>query len=91
MARFRLPLLRRISQIFFLLVFLWLLLFTSISIFPRGATEIKLSAPVRLFFEWDPLVGLVNALASHALYRGLIWCLVILVPTLFLGDRKSVV
>jgi polyferredoxin len=40
---------------------------------------------VRLFFEWDPLVALVNALAGHALYRGLIWCLIILVPTLFLG------
>jgi polyferredoxin/ferredoxin len=77
--------LRRISQIFFLLLFLALLLFTSISFFPSGATEVKLRAPVGLFFEWDPLVALVNALASHALYRGLIWCLLILVPTLFLG------
>ena len=40
---------------------------------------------MRLFFEWDPLVALVNALAGHALYRGLIWSLVILLPTLFLG------
>jgi polyferredoxin len=83
--RSRLPRLRRISQIVFLLLFLWLLLFTSISLFPSGATEIHLRAPVRLFFEWDPLVALVNALAGHALYRGLIWSLVILVPTLFLG------
>jgi len=80
-----LPLLRRISQIFFLLLFLWLLLFTSLNLFIRGATEITLRAPVRLFFEWDPLVALVNALASHSLYRGLIWSLLILVPTLFLG------
>ena len=85
MARSRLPKLRRISQIFFLLFFLWLLLFTSLSIFPRGATEIKLSAPVKLFFELDPLIAVMNALANHALYRGLVWCLVILVPTLFLG------
>ena len=86
MARSRLPLLRRISQIFFLLLFLWLLLFTSLSLFPGGTkTEIHLAAPVRLFFEWDPLVAVVNALAGHALYRGLIWCLVILLPTLFLG------
>jgi polyferredoxin len=77
--------LRRISQIFFLLLFLALLLFTSISLFPGGATEVQLRAPVRLFFEWDPLVGLLNAFASHALYRGLAWCLVILLPTLFLG------
>ena len=50
-----------------------------------GAGDIHLSAPVRLFFEWDPLIALTNALAGHALYRGLLWCLVILVPTLFLG------
>ena len=41
--------------------------------------------PVRLFFEWDPLVAVANAIASHALYRGLLWSLVILLPTLFLG------
>jgi polyferredoxin len=40
---------------------------------------------VRLFFEWDPLVALANALAGHALYRGLLWSLLILLPTLFLG------
>ena len=85
MARSRLPLLRRISQIFFLLLFLWLLFFTSISLFPRGATEIKLRAPVKLFFEWDPLVAVMNALAGHGLYQGLVWCLLILVPTIFLG------
>ena len=85
LARSRLPQLRRVSQIFFLLLFLGLLLFTSISFFPRDATEIRLRAPVSLFFEWDPLVALVNALASHALYRGLLWSLLILVPTLFLG------
>jgi polyferredoxin len=77
--------LRRISQIFFLLLFFALLLFTSLSFFPGGATEIHLRAPVRLFFEWDPLVALVNALAGHALYRGLLWSLLILIPTLFLG------
>jgi polyferredoxin len=81
----KLPRLRRISQIFFLLLFLGLLLFTSMSVFVNGATEIKLRAPVSLFFEWDPLVALVNALASHALYRGLLWSLLILLPTLFLG------
>ncbi|MGB9407080.1 MAG: 4Fe-4S binding protein, partial [Terracidiphilus sp.] len=85
MKQSRWPLLRRISQIFFLLLFFALLLFTSRSLFPGGATEIQLRAPVRLFFEWDPLVAVVNALAGHALYRGLIWSLVILAPTLFLG------
>jgi ferredoxin len=41
--------------------------------------------PVRLFFEWDPLIALISALAGHAIYRGLLWSLIILIPTLFLG------
>jgi polyferredoxin len=84
-ARSRLPLLRRISQIFFLLLFLGLLVFTSLRPAPGGTGDIHLRLPVRLFFEWDPLVAVANALASHALYRGLLWSLLILVPTLFLG------
>ena len=85
MARSRLPLLRRISQVFFLLLFLGLLIFTSLRPTPGATGDIHLRAPVRLFFEWDPLVALVNALATHALYRGLLWSLLILLPTLFLG------
>jgi len=84
-ARSRLPLLRRISQIFFLLVFLALLVFTSLRPTQGATGDIHLRAPVRLFFLLDPLVALSNALAGHALYRGLLVSLVILVPTLFLG------
>ncbi len=85
MAGSRLPLLRRISQVFFLLLFVGLLAFTSLRPAPGGTADIHLRAPVRLFFEWDPLVALTNALAGHALYRGLLWSLVILIPTIFLG------
>jgi polyferredoxin len=81
----RLPQLRRISQIFFLLLFLALLIFTSLHSMPGTTSDIHLRGPVRLFFEWDPLVAVANALATHALYRGLLWSLVILLPTLFLG------
>ncbi len=81
----KLPLLRRISQIFFLLLFLGLLILTSLRSTPGVAGDLHVHAPVRLFFEWDPLVALGNALATHALYRGLLWSLVILLPTLFLG------
>jgi polyferredoxin len=84
-ARSKLPLFRRISQIFFLLLFLGLLVFTSLRPSGGASTDIHLRAPVRLFFEWDPLVALTNALASHGLYRGLLWSLLILLPTLFLG------
>ena len=81
----RLPQLRRISQVFFLLLFLALLVSTSLHSMVGTTSDIHLRGPVRLFFEWDPLVALANALASHALYRGLLWSLVILLPTLFLG------
>jgi len=76
---------RRISQIFFLLLFLLLLVFTALRAMPGTTSDIHLRGPVRLYFEWDPLVALTNAMASHAIYRGLLWSLIILVPTLFLG------
>lgn len=85
MARSRSLLWRRISQIFFLLLFLALLIRTSLRPAPGATGDIHLHAPVRLFFELDPLVAVTNALASHALYRGLLWSLLILLPTLFLG------
>jgi len=76
---------RRTSQILFLLLFLGLLVFTSLRPLPGTTSDIHLWAPVRIFFEWDPLVAIANAIASHALYRGLLWSLIILLPTLFLG------
>ncbi len=33
----------------------------------------------------DPLVAIATAVTTHAVYRGLLWSLVILIPTLFLG------
>ncbi len=85
MAQSRLPLVRRLSQILFLMLFIGLLIFTSMRPVSGGTTEIHLRAPVRLFFLLDPLVAVTNALAGHALYRGLLLSLVILIPTLFLG------
>lgn len=84
-AASRLPLVRRISQIVFFVLFLGLLVFTSLRPTPGATGDIQMRAPVRLFFEWDPLVAIANVFASHALYRGLLWSLVILIPTLFLG------
>ena len=85
MLRSRLLRWRRASQVFFLFLFLVLLALTSLRPMPGGTSDLHLHGPVRLFFEWDPLVAVANALATHALYRGLIWCLIILVPTLFFG------
>ncbi len=85
MAHSRLPLFRRISQIFFLLVFLTLLLLTTIRPGSASSGDIHMRGPVRMFFVLDPLVAISNALATHALYRGLVWSLVILLPTMFFG------
>jgi len=78
--------LRLYSQIFFFSLFLFFLLRTEFrGSFRESSSEIRLPYPVGFFFQIDPLVGLSNALTGHGLYRGLLWCLVILIPTMFLG------
>ncbi len=75
-----------ISQVVFFLLFLFLLLRTEFrGSLTSSTSEIHLPYPVSLFFQLDPLVALSNALSSHALYRGLLWSLVVLIPTMFLG------
>ncbi len=78
--------LRRFSQIVFFLLFLFLLLHTEFrGSLQAAGNEIRLPYPIRWFFEIDPLVAVSNVLSSRALYRGLLWSLVILIPTMFLG------
>src|SRR5208283_2105243 len=81
----RAVLLRRASQVFFLLLFLFLLLRTEFRGTVGAGGDVRMHWPVRLFFELDPLAALSNALATHALYRGLLWSLIILLPAIFLG------
>ncbi len=35
--------------------------------------------------EIDPLVAIASAITTHTVYKGLLWSLVVLIPTLFLG------
>lgn len=82
----RLAKLRRCSQILFFALFVFLLVRTEFrGSFRAAAGEIRLPLPVKIFLEADPLAGLVNVLASGALYQGLLWGLLILLPTFFLG------
>ncbi len=86
MTQQKLPKLRRLSQILFLLFFLFLLLKTEYRGSLRAVPgDIRLPYPVSFFLELDPLAAVTSALASHTLYRGLLWSLAILIPTLFLG------
>jgi polyferredoxin len=81
-----LPRLRRLSQTLFFGLFGVLLWKTEFrGSFQPGELAFHLPYPVRAFLETDPLLAIANALATHALYRGLIWSLAILIPTLFLG------
>ncbi len=78
--------LRLWSQIFFFTLFLVLLVRTEYRASVRlSGDDVRLSYPVHLFFQIDPLVAISNALVSRALYKGLLWSLVVLIPTLFLG------
>jgi polyferredoxin len=78
--------LRRISQGIFLALFLFLLFKTEFrASLSSAAKDIRLPYPVGWFLELDPLVAISNALATHSLYHGLAWSLVILIPTLFFG------
>jgi len=75
--------LRRASQITFLVIFLG---FLARSDFPgAGQSGSELPYPVQWFLQLDPLVGLGHALATGSLYPGLLWGLLILIPTFFLG------
>jgi len=77
---------RRWSQVFFLILFLFLLAKTEY----RGSLhalkdDTRIAFPVAWFLQLDPLAALVTALSTWSLYKGLAWSLAILIPTLFLG------
>jgi polyferredoxin len=79
--------LRRISQVLFFLIFFWLILKTNFEVDfqPDNLDQISLPYPVSLALQFDPLTALTTLLASGTLYKGLLWSLVILIPTIFLG------
>jgi len=68
---------RLISQIFFMGLFLFFAFVTQFG-YLKGY-------PVSLFLEADPLVAMATAITTHTLYRGLLWSLVLIIPTLLLG------
>ncbi len=79
--------LRRISQVLFFLIFFWLILKTNfgVSFEATSGGDIRLPYPVSLFLEFDPLTALTTLLSGGTIYKGLLWSLVILIPTIFLG------
>lgn len=79
--------LRRLSQSFFLLIFFWLIIKTTFEVAfdPSNLSEIKLPYPVSIALEFDPLTALMTLLSNGTIHKGLLWSLLILIPTIFLG------
>jgi ferredoxin len=72
---------RRISQIFFFLLFCWFCMVATL-----GPHWWQLRGwPINWFLQLDPLAGLGVLLATGTLYAGLLWGLATVVLTLFLG------
>ena len=70
---------RRISQIVFFCLFLFLLVMTEY----KGTDEI--SYPVKIFFDFDPLVAAAAFLAAHSLPAMMLWSLVTVAITVAFG------
>ncbi|MBN1946608.1 MAG: 4Fe-4S dicluster domain-containing protein [Bradymonadales bacterium] len=83
--------LRRGSQAFFLLLFLFLLVRTefrtSYSIPSESGSQpvLQIDQPVGLFLEIDPLVAVSTTLSTHSLRTNLLIALVVILPTLLMG------
>lgn len=72
---------RRISQGFFLLVFLWFCVVTAL-----GEKWWQLRGwPVNWIIQLDPLVGIGTVLTTHSLYAGLLWGMATVLLTIVLG------
>ena len=72
---------RRISQVFFLIVFLWFCVAATV-----GAAWWQLRGwPINWILDLDPLTSLATVLATGTLYATLAWSLVAIVLTLVVG------
>jgi polyferredoxin len=74
-----------LSQVTFFALFLLHLRTEFLASLPVSTGAAPLPYPVSIFLESDPLVAVSNALSTRALYKGVLWSLTIIIPTLFLG------
>ena len=84
---------RRISQAFFLILFVFLLvesrlpqdIYLDYSIAFAAEQEITLEYPVTFFFQLDPLVWLTTLISGHQWIKGFGWALGLVILTFFFG------
>ena len=72
---------RRISQIFFFLLFIWLCIVAAVG---DKFWQLR-NWPTNFFLQLDPLTAISTALSTHTLYRTLIWSLITIILTIILG------
>lgn len=85
---------RRISQAFFLILFVYLAARTQVSqgfsrelsILCQTGQDLRLSSPVTFFFDLDPLVSLGSMLATWSLKPPLILSLLVLLAVILMGQ-----
>lgn len=72
---------RRISQIFFFTLFIWLCIVATV-----GENFWQLRGwPVNIFLHLDPLIAIATVLSTHNLYTPLLWSLLTIVLTILIG------
>ena len=72
---------RRISQLFFLLLFLW---FCVVSTLGTQWWQLR-GWPVNWFLQLDPLAALGNLLTTGTIYAGMLWAVATIVLTIVFG------
>ena len=72
---------RRISQVFFLLLFLWFCIAATVG---QAFWQLR-GWPINWFLELDPLTALATVLSTGTLYANLLWALAAIVLTLLVG------
>ncbi len=78
----RISSIRVVAQVSTLVLFVGFVLLTSLAQLERRPA---LRHWVSKFLDSDPLVALATAFSTHTVYKGLLWSLVIVIPTFFLG------
>ncbi len=76
---------RRVSQFFFLVLFLFLLVRTEFRGSFNGGANVRMPYPVEGFLLADPFVALMTFLSSHTVYRALWWSVGMVAITLVFG------
>lgn len=79
--RLRIVTVRRVSQVFFAVLFLGL---AAVATFGENLWQLR-GWPINLFLELDPLIAIATVLTTGTLYAGLAWAVLTIVMSAFLG------